>query len=101
MVVHRGIFMPGASSGLMDHPLEESYYALSGEIHKEIEGTWIVQRPGDIHWAGVHVAHRSENRGNEPYHWIETIAPRDSSSPARLSYNCEYLNLLRRLAEKR
>jgi quercetin dioxygenase-like cupin family protein len=75
MIVHRGVFAPGGNLGLHDHPVEESFYALSGELDLEIEGTVYTLRPGDVAWATVGAAHSWHNKGKIPFRWLETITP--------------------------
>jgi quercetin dioxygenase-like cupin family protein len=74
-ILMRGEFAPGATYGLSDHPIEESFFALSGEIEIEMEGEIYHLRPGDAAWAGVGSCHAWGNKGNMPYRWIETQAP--------------------------
>jgi quercetin dioxygenase-like cupin family protein len=71
----RGEFEVGATYGRSDHPVEESFYALSGEIEMEIEGKTFHLQPGDAAWVGVGTIHAWKNSGNVPYRWIETQAP--------------------------
>ena len=75
MIVHRGLFAVGGALGLHDHSVEESFFALSGEMDLEIEGTVYHLKPGDVAWAGVGAAHSWHNRGDIPFRWIETITP--------------------------
>jgi quercetin dioxygenase-like cupin family protein len=75
MVVHRGHLEPGGTVPLHDHSVEESFYALSGEMDLEIEGTVYKLRTGDVALAGVGAAHSWHNIGKEPFRWIETITP--------------------------
>lgn len=71
----RGVFAVGGTLGPHDHPIEEGYYALSGEMEFEIEGEIYHLRPGDAVWTGVGVSHTWHNVGNVPFRWIETQAP--------------------------
>jgi quercetin dioxygenase-like cupin family protein len=86
MLVHRGRFEPGGSLGLHDHAAEESFYALSGEMDLEIEGTVYKLRPGDLAWAGVGAAHRWHNKGDIPFQWIETITPQFAAPTSTRRY---------------
>ena len=87
MIVHRGLFAPGGNLGLHDHAVEESFYALSGEMDLEIEGTVYHLRPGDVAWARVGAAHYWHNKGNMPFRWIETITPQFSSPTCVRTYS--------------
>lgn len=71
----RGEFAAGARYGRSDHPLEECFYALSGEIEIEIEGNWFRLQAGDVAWVGVGTVHGWRNKGNSPFHWLETQVP--------------------------
>jgi quercetin dioxygenase-like cupin family protein len=76
-------YEPGGSAQIHDHPFEESYFFLDGEIEGEIEGTVYQLRAGDVVWAGVGALHGFFNDGDGRVRWIETQAPQP---PARHSY---------------
>jgi mannose-6-phosphate isomerase-like protein (cupin superfamily) len=71
----RGELAPGGTLGPHDHPIEECYYSLSGELEFEMEGKIYQLRPGDMTWTGVGARHTWRNKGNVPYRWIETHVP--------------------------
>ncbi len=71
----RGELAAGGSRGTHDHTVEESYFALSGEVDMEIEGKIHHLQPGDVAWTGVGSNHAFFNRGDAPWRWIETQAP--------------------------
>ncbi len=71
----RGELAVGSVRGAHDHPVEESYFVLSGEADKEIEGKRYHLRPGDVVWAGVGTSHGLFHRGDVPFRWMETQAP--------------------------
>lgn len=73
----------GGAAQAHDHPFEEAYYFLAGEIEAEIEGQHYTLRAGDIVFAGVGAVHGFYNTGRERVRWIETQAPQP---PARQSY---------------
>ena len=73
----------GGAAQAHDHPFEEAYLFLGGEIEGEFEGRHYVFRPGDIAFAGVGAVHGFYNTGTERVRWIETQAPQP---PARHSY---------------
>jgi quercetin dioxygenase-like cupin family protein len=66
-----------------DHPFEEAYVFLAGEVEGEIEGQHYVFRPGDFAFAGVGAVHGFYNTGTERVRWLETQAPQP---PTRHSY---------------
>jgi len=71
----RGVLEPGGTLGPHDHPIEEWYYGLSGELEFTMEGKRYHLRPGDVTWTGVGAMHYWHNAGKAPYHWIETHVP--------------------------
>jgi len=73
----------GGAAQAHDHPFEEAYVFLSGEIEGEIDGEHYTFRPGDVAFAGVGSVHGFYNTGTERVRWIETQAPQP---PARHSY---------------
>jgi quercetin dioxygenase-like cupin family protein len=73
----------GGAAQAHDHPFEEAYVFLAGEIEGEIDGEHYTFRPGDVAFAGVGSVHGFYNTGSERVRWIETQAPQP---PARHSY---------------
>lgn len=73
----------GGSAQAHDHPFEETYFFLAGEIEAELDGEEHVLRPGDVMFAGVGSLHGFYNTGTERVRWIETQAPQP---PVRHSY---------------
>jgi len=76
-------YQPGGVAHPHDHPLEESYYLLEGEIEAVADDTRYVLRPGDVLWTGVGCVHAFYNRSNRTVRWLETQSPQP---PARHSY---------------
>jgi len=76
-------YEPGGAAQAHDHPFEETYYFLAGEIEAELDGQHYTLRAGDIVFAGVGSVHGFYNVGTERVRWIETQAPQP---PARHSY---------------
>ncbi|NNN02191.1 MAG: cupin domain-containing protein [Acidimicrobiaceae bacterium] len=76
-------YQPTAIAHPHDHPFEEAYVFVLGEVHALIEGEEMVLRPGDVLWAGVGADHGFENRSGDLVRWIEVQAPQP---PARHSY---------------
>lgn len=73
----------GGAAQQHDHPFEETYFFLAGEVEAELDGTHHVLRPGDVVFAGVGSVHGFYNTGTERVRWIETQAPQP---PVRHSY---------------
>jgi quercetin dioxygenase-like cupin family protein len=69
-----------------DHPLEETYLILEGEVEATFDGERYRLVPGDIAWAGVGCVHAFANPAPEPVRWLETQAP---APPPRHSYRFE------------
>jgi quercetin dioxygenase-like cupin family protein len=79
-------YQPGAVAHPHDHPFEESYYMLEGEVDVVADGTRYELRPGDVFWTGVGCIHAFyETKGNTVL-WLETSAP---GPPDRHSYRFE------------
>jgi quercetin dioxygenase-like cupin family protein len=66
-----------------DHPFEETYFFLGGEIEAELDGVAYTLRAGDVIFAGVGSVHGFYNTGTERVRWIETQAPQP---PTRHAY---------------
>ena len=86
-------YQPGAVAHPHDHPFEESYVMLDGDVDVVADGARYTLRPGDVFWTGVGCIHAFyETRGNTVL-WLETSAP---GPPERHSYrferDWEYLN---------
>jgi quercetin dioxygenase-like cupin family protein len=76
-------YEPDGLAGQHDHPFEETYLILEGEVEAEFDGQRYRLRPGDAAWAGVGCVHAFTNVGSGPVRWLETQAPQP---PARHSY---------------
>jgi len=76
-------YEPGGVAGTHDHPLEETYLVLEGEVDASFDGQTYRLRPGDTAWAGVGCVHGFSNPADRPVRWLETQAPQP---PARHSY---------------
>lgn len=76
-------YEPGGSAQAHDHPFEEAYFFLSGEIEAELDGRAYTIRAGDVVFAGVGSVHGFYNTGSGRVRWIETQAPQP---PARHAY---------------
>ena len=73
----------GGSAQQHDHPFEETYFFLTGEVEAELDGETRTLRPGDVVFAGVGSVHGFWNEGTERVRWIETQAPQP---PVRHAY---------------
>ena len=76
-------YQPGGAAHLHDHPLEEAYCILQGEIEAHADGKIYVLKEGDVLWTGVGSIHAFYNRTNTTVRWLETQSPQP---PARHSY---------------
>jgi len=76
-------YQPTAIAHPHDHPFEEAYVFVEGEVHALVDGELMVFHPGDVLWAGVGADHGFENRSSGLVRWIEVQAPQP---PSRHSY---------------
>ena len=72
----------GGAAQAHDHPFEETYLFLDGEIEGELDGEHHVFRAGDVVFAGVGCVHGFWNTGGGRVRWIETQAPQPPSRHA-------------------
>jgi quercetin dioxygenase-like cupin family protein len=79
-------YQPGACAHPHDHPFEESYYMLEGEIDVVADGDRYTLRPGDVFWTATGCVHAFYETQGKPVRWLETSAP---GPPARHSYRFE------------
>lgn len=68
-------FQPGMALGMHDHPLEETFYVLEGEVAAVMDGSEYLLRVGDVALAGVGCLHVFENRSDRTCRWLETRSP--------------------------
>ncbi len=76
-------YEPGGAAQAHDHPFEETYFFLDGEIEAELDGEHHVLRAGDVVFAGVGSVHGFYETAGGRVRWIETQAPQP---PARHAY---------------
>jgi len=76
-------YVPGGFAGAHDHPLEEAYMILEGEVDAVFDGHEYRMTVGDIALAGVGCRHEFSNPADHPVRWLETQAPQP---PSRHSY---------------
>jgi mannose-6-phosphate isomerase-like protein (cupin superfamily) len=76
-------YEPNANAHPPDHPLEEAYYIMFGEVEATADDRQYTMKPGDFLWAGVGCTHSFYNRSGTNVRWLETQSPQP---PARNSY---------------
>jgi quercetin dioxygenase-like cupin family protein len=76
----------GGGAGPHDHPFEETYLILEGQVDGTFDGASYRLTPGDVGWAGAGCVHSFSNPGPGHVRWLETQAPQP---PARHSYRFE------------
>jgi quercetin dioxygenase-like cupin family protein len=57
-------YEPGGFAGAHDHPLEEAYLILDGEVEATFDDETYELGPGDVAWAGVGCVHSFRNIGD-------------------------------------
>jgi quercetin dioxygenase-like cupin family protein len=75
-------YEPDGKAGPHDHPLEEAYLILDGEVMSTFDGEEFLLRAGDVAWAGVGCVHSFTATG-DTVRWLESQAPQ---MPARHAY---------------
>jgi mannose-6-phosphate isomerase-like protein (cupin superfamily) len=76
-------YEPGGAAQVHDHPFEEAYFFLDGEIEAEVDGEKTSFRGGEFLFCGVGVLHGFFNTSSGRVRWLETQAPQP---PRRHSY---------------
>jgi quercetin dioxygenase-like cupin family protein len=76
-------YQPGGVAHPHDHPLEEAYFILDGEVEAVGDDKTYTLRVGDVFWTGVGCIHAFYNRSSSTVRWLETQSPQP---PARHSY---------------
>lgn len=76
-------YQPRACANPHDHPFEESYYVLDGEVDVVADGDRYTLRPGDVFWTGTGCVHAFYETQGRTVRWLETSAP---GPPPRYSY---------------
>lgn len=85
-------YEPRGVAGAHDHPLEETYLILEGEVDANFDGESYRLRAGDCAWAGVGCVHSFSNPGPGVVRWLETQAPQPSARHSyRFARDWEYL----------
>jgi len=76
-------YQPGGAAHLHDHPLEEAYVILQGEVEAIADDKTYILKEGDVLWTGVGCVHAFFNRTDTTVRWLETQSPQP---PIRHSY---------------
>jgi len=76
-------YVPGGNALPHDHPLEEAYIIVDGEVEAWADGEKYLMREGDFLWTGVGCVHAFFNKSDTTVRWLETQSP---LPPARHSY---------------
>jgi quercetin dioxygenase-like cupin family protein len=76
-------YIPGGGAGSHDHPFEETYMIMDGEVEAWFDNNTFTLKPGDVAWAGVGCVHGFKNKTNTSVQWLETSAPQP---PKRYAY---------------
>lgn len=85
-------YQPGGSALPHDHPLEEAYYMLEGEVVASANATEFTLGPGDFFWTGVGCIHSFHNRSSGRVRWLETQSPQlPSNHSYRFNRDWDYL----------
>jgi quercetin dioxygenase-like cupin family protein len=95
-VLHQMFMVEYQPEGLAlphDHPFEEAYYVLEGEVDAEADGDAFTLRPGDLFWTGVGCVHAFYNRSGEGLRFLETQSPQPPSNHTyRFERDWDYLS---------
>ncbi len=76
-------YQPGGVAQPHDHPMEESYIILDGEVEAVADDVRYTLRAGDVFWTGVGCIHAFYNTSGRTVRWLETQSPQ---LPARHGY---------------
>jgi quercetin dioxygenase-like cupin family protein len=76
-------YEPNGNAHPHDHPLEEAYFIVDGEVEAWADDDKYLMQPGDFLWAGVGCTHAFYNRSGTTVRWLETQSPQP---PMRHSY---------------
>ena len=76
-------YEPNGNAHPHDHPLEEAYLIVDGEVEAWADNDKYLMKTGDFLWAGVGCTHAFYNKSGTTVRWLETQSPQP---PARHSY---------------
>ncbi len=91
-------YEPGGIAQPHDHPLEEAYYIVEGEVDAIADDERFTLFAGDIFWTGVGCIHAFRNSSPRRVRWLETQAPQPPSNHS-YRFNRDWDYLAERLAE--
>ena len=93
-------YQPGGVAQPHDHPMEETYLIVDGEVDVVADGQRYTLRKGDLFWTGVGSVHAFYNTSAGTVRWLETQSP---PLPDRHGYRFErdWAYLKERLASDR
>jgi quercetin dioxygenase-like cupin family protein len=85
-------YQPGGIAQPHDHPLEETYYILEGEVEAMADDEVFTLGEGDVFWTGVGCVHAFENKSGGRVRWLETQSPQPPANHSyRFNRDWEYL----------
>jgi len=85
-------YQPGAIAHSHDHPFEEAYYMLEGEVDVVADGERYTLAAGDVFWTGVGCVHAFYELRGGSVRWLETSAPQPPDRHTyRFDRDWEYL----------
>ena len=94
-------YEPGGVAQPHDHPLEETYYMLEGEVEAMADGDVFTLGPGDVFWTSVGCVHAFRNKSQGKVRWLETQSPQPPANHSyRFNRDWDYLVRAARLALK-
>lgn len=86
-------YQPGAVAHPHDHPLEETYVMLDGEVIVVADNVRYTLKPGDVFWTGVGCVHAFYNESGKTVRWLETSSPQPPLRHAyRFNRDWDYLS---------
>jgi quercetin dioxygenase-like cupin family protein len=68
-------YQPGGVAHPHDHPMEESYCILEGQVDVVADGQRYTLKKGDVFWTGVGCVHAFYNDNPGKVRWLETQSP--------------------------
>src|SRR3546814_57171 len=68
-------FPDGGLCNHHDHPFEEAYVILGGEVEVTFDGRDYTLKEGDFAWTGVGARHAFFPKKGQPVHWLEVQSP--------------------------
>jgi quercetin dioxygenase-like cupin family protein len=85
-------YEPGGVAQPHDHPFEETYYMLEGEVDAMADGQTFTLHAGDIFWTGVGCIHAFYNTSGGRVRFLETQSPQPPTNYSyRFNRDWEYL----------